>query len=113
MLRAFRRHPWLTAAFLAATTVALGFLVMAAMGLAGWRDRPDEGLRPWMTVGYIARAHGLDPREIDRAAGLPQPVDGRPFTLAEIAADRGVPVDEVIGQVHDAIRQLRRADEGE
>jgi hypothetical protein len=113
MFRAFRRHPRLTVAFLAASALALAFLVMAATGLAGWRDRPIEGLRPWMTVGYIARAHGLDPREIDTVAGLPQPVDGRPFTLAEIAADRGLPVEEVIEQVHQAIRQLRGAGDGE
>jgi hypothetical protein len=59
-----------------------------------------------MTVGYVGRSWDLNPREIDRLAGLPVPEKGRPLTLAEIAADRGVPVEEIIARVEAAIAEL-------
>ena len=60
-----------------------------------------------MTVGYIGRSWDLSPREIDRIAGLPPPEHGHPFTLAEIARQRGVSVEQVIAEVETALAELR------
>jgi len=82
------------------------------VGLFSWDPPTDEEIRPWMTVGYIARSWDLDPRAIDALAGLPVPEDRasapRPYTLAEIAEERGVPVEEIIGAVAVAVQELRQ-----
>ena len=62
-------------------------------------------------MGYIALSWDLDAREIDRLAGLPLPeTKGRPQPLSEIAADRGVPVADIIDAVEAAIDTLRAQD---
>ncbi|MCU0832285.1 MAG: hypothetical protein MUC58_12380 [Rhizobiaceae bacterium] len=100
--------PRLSAAFILFSLIALAFAASLAVKAVRHSGTETEPIRPWMTVGYIARARGLDPRRIDAIADLPTPVDGRPLTLEDIAAMRGVPVDEVIGQVRDAVQSLRR-----
>jgi hypothetical protein len=111
MRDALRRHPWLTLAFGAASLVALAFLIAALVGLAGWRDRPPEAVAGWMTLRYVARAHDVDPRDIDRLAAFGLTEGEGPYTLDRIAADRGVPVAEVIAAVEAAIGSLQ-AEEG-
>ena len=65
-----------------------------------------------MTVGYVARSWGLEPRALDAEAGMPVPeVKGHPQTLEEIARDRGVPVAEVIAEVEAAVARLKAAKE--
>lgn len=110
MIAALRRHPYLTAAFALASTLALWLLVHVVAGLIYWQAHEDEPIEPWMTVGYIGRSWDLSPRAIDEAAGLPPPEDGRPFTLAEIARRRGVPVEVVIAEVEAALAELRSRD---
>ena len=107
----WRARPWLTSAFLAACGLALFFAVRLTVQTVYWANHQDEPVRPWMTVGYIARSWDLDAREIDRLAGLPLPeTKGRPQPLSEIAADRGVPVADIIDAVEAAIDTLRAQD---
>lgn len=110
---AFRRHPVLAAAFALATLIALAFLIRLVVGTIVWQSRAGEPIRPWMTVGYIAHARGLDPRELDKVAGLPLPENGHPFTLDEIARDRGVPVAEIIAKVEAAIAEMKAGEAGD
>jgi hypothetical protein len=112
MRRMFRLHPYLSIAFLVSSVAAIAFLIDVASGLMGWDGGRPGPVRPWMTVGIIAESWGLDPREIDAQAGLPLPVDGRPFTLQDIADDRGVPVEEIIRLVEDTVREMKRAEHG-
>jgi hypothetical protein len=104
----WRARPWLTAAFLLACALTLFFAVRLTWHTVYWANHQDEAIRPWMTVGYVARSWDLDPRAIDALAGLPLPeVKGRPQPLSEIALDRGVPVAEVIALVEAAVKELR------
>ena len=108
MLLALRRHPWLTAAFLLFTALALWLLVETFDHARSWQGAPEEVVRPWMTVGYVGRSWDLNPRAIEGVAGLPLPEEaGRPLTLQEIADRRGVSVEEIIVLVEEAIRTLR------
>lgn len=107
MKHVWRQHPYLTSAFLIASAVTLFFLIRIASQAIYWSD-PDhhrQQVRPWMTVGYVARSWDLHGPEIDQTAGLPLP-DGHPKTLQEIARERGVPVADVIKQVEDAVALL-------
>lgn len=106
MLDAFRRQPRVAAAFLLALLLTLGLGGWALYDWLWWETHEDQPVEPWMTVGFVARSWDLDPREIDARAGLPLPVDGRPFTLTEIAEDRGVPVAEIVALVTATVQRM-------
>lgn len=107
-LKLWRARPYLTSAFALACAVTLFFSGSFVYHTVYWATHQNEVVRPWMTVGYVAKSWGLDGREIDALAGLPLPeVKGRPQTLKEIAADRGVPVSDVIAEVEAAVTALR------
>lgn len=105
--RLWANHPRLLLAFLLASTLSLFFAGRLIVSAVYWAGHRQEAVQPWMTVGYVGRSWGLDPREIDAAAGLPAP-DGHPLTLEDIARQRGVPVAEVVAQVEAAIAALRQ-----
>lgn len=110
----WRARPRLTAAFLLACAVTLFFTTSFAYRTVYWSTHQDMPIRPWMTVGYIARSWDLNGRELDALAGLPLPEKkGRPQPLTEIALDRGVPVAEIIARVETAIATLRARDAAE
>jgi hypothetical protein len=107
----WRQRPVLTSAFLLACAVTIFFAGFTVYRAVYWANHREEPVRAWMTVGYVGRSWGLDPRELDAVAGLPLPeVRGHPPTLADIARDRGVPVAEVIADVEAAIATLRAAE---
>lgn len=103
-----RRHPVLTLAFTLALLLTLFFAGRFVAQVIYWSnpDHQNQQVQGWMTVGYIGKSWSLPPREIDLIAGLPAPVKGKPFTLDQIARDRGVPVSEVIAQVEQALAVL-------
>jgi hypothetical protein len=112
MVTLWRARPWLTSAFLLACALTLFFAGRFVVFSVYWATHREVPVEAWMTVGYVARSWGLDGREIDALAGLPLPeVKGRPQPLAEIAADRGVPVSQVIAEVEAAVAQLKAAGE--
>lgn len=102
-----RRHPVLVAAFVLALALSLFFSARIVVRSVYWSQHREEAVAGWMTVGYVGRSWGLDPREIDARAGLPMPENGRPFTLEQIARDRGVPVAEIIALVEATVATLR------
>lgn len=108
MISLWRRRPVLTTAFLLACAATLFFSGRFVVQTVYWANHQEEPVRPWMTVGYVARSWGLEPMTLDLAAGLPLPeVKGRPQPLSEIAKDRGVPVEQIIAEVEAAITTLR------
>lgn len=108
LLTLWRARPWLTSAFLLACAVTLFFAGRFTFYTVYWATHRELPVEPWMTVGYIARSWGFDPRALDAAAGLPPPeVRGHPQPLLEIARARGVPVAEVIAEIEAAIDSLR------
>jgi hypothetical protein len=111
LVELWRARPVLTSAFLLACGVTAFFAGATLYRAAYWATHREEPVSAWMTVGYVGRSWGLDPRELDTRAGLPLPEErGHPLTLAEIARDRGVPVETVIAEVEAAIEALRAQD---
>lgn len=100
-----RRHPFLVLAFAVALGLTLFFAGRFAVQVVYWSnpEHQNQKVQGWMTVGYIGKSWGLPPREIDALAGLPPPEKGKPFTLDQIAQDRGVPVSDVIAEVEQAL----------
>lgn len=114
LLALWRVRPVLTSAFLLACAVTAFFAGSFVWHSVYWATHRDAPVRPWMTVGYVARSWDLDGREIDALAGLPMPEEkGRPQSLREIAGDRGVPVAEVIAEVEAAVAELRAREEAQ
>ncbi len=113
MRRMFQLHPVLTTAFALTSLAALAFLASFIWGMLFWDGGRRDDIQPWMTVGLVARSWDLDPRAVDAKAGLPLPVNGRPFTLQEIADDRGVPVEDIIKLLADTLREMARSADGD
>jgi hypothetical protein len=110
MLGLWRQRPYLVSAFLLACAVTLFFGVRFVSKAIYWANpaHQQQAVEGWMTVGYIAKSWGLDPRALDDLAKLPLPEEkGHPQPLVEIARDRAVPVSEVIADVEAAIAQLQ------
>ncbi len=103
----WRRHPVLVAAFVLALILSLAFAGRIVWRGVYWAEHREVEVQPWMTVGYIGRSWRLDPRAIDAQAGLPVPTEGRPFTLEQIAVQRGVASAQVVAEVEAAIAALR------
>ncbi|NHB77212.1 hypothetical protein [Rhodobacter calidifons] len=111
MIRLWRMRPILTTAFLIACAVTLFFSGRFVVTAIYWANHQEEPIRPWMTVGYIARSWNLTPPQIDQAVGLPGPkVKGHPQPLSEIARDRGIPVEELIAEIEAAVQTLKAAE---
>jgi len=109
----WRARPVLTSAFLLACTVTVAFAGFTVYRAVYWANHREQPVAAWMTVGYVGRSWGLDPREIDALAGLPLRKErGHPLTLAEIAESRGAPVAELIAEVEAAIATLRAEGDG-
>ncbi len=106
MIALARRHPFLVLAFV--------LVLLASLVLAGrityraiyWSQHQQEAIQPWMTVGYVGRSWGLDPRDIDTRAGLPLPALGKPLTMEQIARNLGVPVAAVIATVEATVAKM-------
>lgn len=107
MIGLFRRHPVLVSAFVLALLLSLFFATRIVVRTVYWSQHRDQPVAGWMTVGYVGKSWGLDPREIDQRAGLPVPENGKPFTLDQIAKDRGLPVDEIISRVEAVVAEMQ------
>lgn len=102
------KNRWLVIGFVLAAivTLALGArLVTRAVYWATHQDLPIEG---WMTVGYVARSHGLEPTDLISALGPPYTLgDRRP--LVGIAEARGVSLNVMAAELETAIKRAREA----
>lgn len=107
MLSLARRHPVLVSAFVLAVALSLFFAGRIVVQGIYWSQHRQQPVEAWMTVGYVGKSWGLDPREIDARAGLPTPERGHPFTLDQIAKDRGVAVADIIAAVEATIAEMQ------
>ncbi len=100
MRRVIRLHPLAAALFGVATLAALIFAVRTVVFAVYWSDpaHRDVAPRPWMTPRYIAMSWDLPPEDIAEALKLEPPLPHRP-TLADIARQRGIPVEQLIAEL--------------
>jgi hypothetical protein len=86
-----------------------GFVFFSARGayrFIRYRNGADELAEPWMSIGYVARAHNISPADLHDAIGLPPgKPDKRP--LGEIRKRFNMPLDEFMIKVNDAIAKLQ------
>jgi hypothetical protein len=104
----FKSHPYAATGFVLAACLTLFFTVRIISSAIYWAD-PDhrnQTVKPWMTAGYIGKSWDLPPADIDSAAGLPSPQGHGPWTMQQIADDRGIPVADLIIQVNAVVAKL-------
>jgi len=69
---------------------------------------PDvSGVRPWMTVGYVARSYRVPELALLQRLGLPSNVDPS-TTLKSIARSRGLSPFRYVQEAQEAVSDLRR-----
>ena len=106
---AWRAHPVLTAGFGLAVLVMLFFAVRAAVFAIYWMDpaHRNQRLEGWMTPRYVALSWHTPPEVIGAALELQRDGTGGRVTLDQIARDRGVPVEVLLGDLRAAIDAFR------
>lgn len=112
MFALWRQRPVLVSLFVLASMLTVFFGARFVGQALYWADpaHHHQRVEGWMTVGYIARSWHLEARDLDKLADLPGPkAKNRPQPLSEIAADRGVPLAELIAEVEAAIATLDQA----
>lgn len=93
-------------AFLLAAAFASLFVVRTVRHAVYWSRHRDETIRPWMSVGYVARSYRVPPDVLYRAINLdPMPRDRRPLRL--IAEQQNRPVAAVTADLEKAISDFR------
>ena len=109
MLNSLRKHPYLGSAFLLALVATVYFAIRLALFAVYWSDpaHRDMTIQGWMTPGYVAHSWDM-PREIVRDAIGPLPDQNRP-TLDEMAAEQGIPLEDLVAKIQAAIDAHRRA----
>jgi anaerobic selenocysteine-containing dehydrogenase len=104
----WRRHRAACVAFALATAIALFFALRFAAFAVYWSDpaHRDHKIEGWMTPGYVARSWHVDPQLVREALGG-QFEDKRRLTIDRIARQTGVPKDQLIEALRDAIAGAR------
>jgi len=92
--------------FALAAVAVVFFAVRMLVFTVYWADPahragPIEG---WMTPAMLARTRHIPPEAVARALGLGRDVPRR-TTLAEIAAERGVPLQALIAEILPLLEQ--------
>ncbi len=113
---AFVKRLWAAAPL---ATVVLGLALTAAglfavRGVAFWvywsdPARHEQAIEPWMTPGYIAHSWRVPRGVVIEALDAPVPPPDGPINLDELAALRGVTVDDLIAEAEAAIAAWRAA----
>lgn len=107
MLTVFKRHRLLATAFVVACLLSVLLIGKIAYDIYDHRVTPHQSVAGWMTVGYIGKSWGFDPREIDKRAGLPLPINGELKTLNQTAKERNVPVEELVADVERVLAEMK------
>lgn len=94
-------------AFVFVSLLTINFAIRGVQHGRRLRAGPDEPIKGWMNIGYIAHSYHVPPDVIHQALGLPPERDRRP--LVRIAVDSGRTTDVVIADVMTAIQQFRAA----
>ena len=104
----WRHHRVLLLATGAAGALALFFGVRFLAFLIYWSDpaHRDQTIAGWMTPGYVAQSWDLPRDHVADALSLPKQ-GARRVTLEDIARDRGIPVQELVNGLADAIAAYR------
>ena len=110
MRRLWHDHKLLTVGFLLAGALTAFFAVRLVASWIYWNDpaHRDVEIAGWMTPRYVAHSWHLPPDLVADVLELERQT-GRPPTLADIAAERDVTVDDLAARIEAAAETHRAA----
>jgi hypothetical protein len=104
---ALRSHPVIASVMALALVAALAFGGLAISRALSFRDLPtDPPIAGWMTPAFVARSWQLPPEMMMQAIDG-SPGEGRRLTLDAIAAERGLPLADLVTRIEEAIAEHR------
>tara|TARA_Y100000815_G_scaffold2504_2_gene2348 strand:- start:63009 stop:63365 length:357 start_codon:yes stop_codon:yes gene_type:complete len=99
----WRSNKLLVIAFSVALALTVLFGIRTTAFLIYWSNHRNVPVAGWMSPGYVAKSYRVDIETVRKSLGLdPDARDRRP--IGRIAADRGVPVEELIRQLNEALQ---------
>ena len=99
----WRSNKLLVIAFAVALSLTVVFGIRTTAFLIYWSNHQNVPVAGWMSAGYVAKSYRVDIETVRKSLGLdPDRHDRRP--IGRIAADRGVPAEELIRQVNEALQ---------
>lgn len=106
----WRTNRLLVIAFAVALSLTIIFGVRTAAFYIYWSAHQNVPVAGWMSPGYVAKSYRVDVEVVRAALGLDlQSRDRRP--IGRIAAERSLPVEQLIRDVNEAIEAAREAEE--
>lgn len=104
----WRRRPLLTTVFGLALALTLFFAIRAVAFLIYWSDpaQRDQRIEGWMTPRYVVKSWRLPPEVMIEALGE-GPMPGKRRTLADIATDQGITLEELAARIALAAQDHR------
>lgn len=108
MGRLWRESRLLVVAFLALLAVAVFFGIGAFREARDFDVAKEQPIAPWMTPRYVSHSWDIPREAMMDILGLEPPGPGR-RTLADIAADRGIAVEDYILRIEGGIAAFRAA----
>jgi hypothetical protein len=104
------RRLLLKAGFGLALVVTMVFAFKLGETAFHWdQSRNRQGLEPWMTPRYVAHSRRVPTAVVGAVLGFDPAAPPRRQTLREIAAQRGVPVEDLLAELDAAIAAHREA----
>lgn len=104
--RLFRIAPLATALLGLSLVLLLLFSARFVLHLRDPRPPADTAIAGWMTPGYVAHSWRVPPEVLAAALEIERK-PGKRRTLDQIAAERGVPVEQLIRDIDAAIASFR------
>ena len=98
-----KAHLLLVLALIAVLALSAYFAIGALDHARKWDPERPAIVQPWMTNRFIAHSWQLPPEVMDDDLNLPR-TRGGPMSLQAIADERGIPVEELIERVEEAIK---------
>lgn len=104
----WRRHPWRLSGFAIMAVVTLFLALRIGLATLYWSSPTSHemAIEGWMPVGYIAQSWDIPRETLAEALGI-EPGSAPRRSLASIAAEQGVSVDELKTRISLAIARHR------
>lgn len=110
------KHLWHVAPVATALlSISIILLLVFTLRLTMFFLRPpqpkDVTIEPWMTPGFVAHSWHIPPDVMAAVLQIDPGKGGRMQNLDHLAAERGIPVEELIQRIEDAISEFRSQEE--
>ncbi len=99
-------HRLLLLGFVIASLFTIMFLVRTIMDTVYFQNNQDREIEPWMPIGYIAKTYDVPPEVLLQSVGIPLDNSVR-RRIRRVAQETGIPYEQLVAQLMDAIEQHR------